>query len=54
MQSKNEKVPGKTNYVERVNAHGNQLGAMLYLMGKMMLNILQIKDIWVKSKVEIQ
>ena len=32
--NKNEKVPGKTNYVERVNAHGNQLGAMLLSNGK--------------------
>lgn len=32
--SKNKKVPGKTNYVERVNASGNQLGAMLLSNGK--------------------
>lgn len=32
--SKNKKVPGKTNYVERVSASGNQLGAMLLSNGK--------------------
>ena len=32
--NKNEKVSGKTNYVERVKANGNKLGAMLFSNGK--------------------